>query len=165
MPEKSSFFFFAKNLGEGLLKNKRMGLLNNVLFLLVPQVVIWNPIWINELRYLFSEIATKPLFRSPMPTSNLIAGICICYVIYLTPWHFLVAYTRLSKSLCRTVRRSVGPQRFTFFTERWSNFHHCPCPTYATDAVVYTALFKKRVTDGWMDGRTDKASRRVAFCN
>ena len=28
-----------------------------------------------------------------------------------------------------------------FLTKKWSNFRYYPCPTYATDAVVYTALF------------------------
>ena len=37
----------------------------------------------------------------------------------------------------RRVGWSVGHD----FIERWSYFRYCPCPTYASDAVVYTALF------------------------
>ena len=40
---------------------------------------------------------------------------------------FLVAYTRLCKSLCRSVRPSVC-HRVQNQAEKWSNFHQCPCP-------------------------------------
>ena len=56
---------------------------------------------------------------------------------------FLVAYTQLYKSLCRSVGPPVGPSvhpGLLFLTEWWFNFRDCPCPTYATDAVVYAAF-------------------------
>ena len=49
-------------------------------------------------------------------------------------------------SVCWSGHPSVGPG-LLFLTERWSNFHYCPCPMYATDAVVCTALFFKNSWD------------------
>ena len=60
--------------------------------------------------------------------------------------HVNVAYTQLYKSLCRLVHPFVGlsvAPGILFPKERWSYFRYCLCPTYATDAVVYTALFLK----------------------
>ena len=55
---------------------------------------------------------------------------------------FLVANKRLYKRLCPSVRpwvrRSVT--RFGIQAKKWSNFHQCPCLTFATDTVVYTNL-------------------------
>ena len=64
---------------------------------------------------------------------------------------FLVAYTRLYKSLCRSVSRSVGRSvcrsdgpsvtLLKFLPKGYLNCIKAPAHLYATDAVVYTALF------------------------
>ena len=46
-------------------------------------------------------------------------------------------------SVCPSVCQSVTV--YFFSTNRWLNFQYCPCLTYATDAVVYTALFNYQV--------------------
>ena len=79
--------------------------------------------------------------------------------------HFLDVSTypniRVYPSVCRSVRPSVS--RFFYRgiqAKKRSNFHQCPCPTFATDAAVYTALLalipqkKTGRTGRWTDGRT-----------
>ena len=48
-------------------------------------------------------------------------------------------------SICWSVGPSVGPSvtRFGIQAKKSTNFHQCPCPTFATDMVVYPALFFK----------------------
>ena len=84
-------------------------------------------------------------------------GLSFGFIHVLTFWHmFLVAnkrlYIRVCPSVGPSVRRSVSPSvgpsvvpSRVFFNHRIqakqrSNFHQCPCPTFATDAAVYTAL-------------------------
>jgi len=57
--------------------------------------------------------------------------------------HFLVAYTRLYKSLCRSVGWLVRPSvtLLKFLPKSYLNRINAPAHPYATDAVVYTALF------------------------
>ena len=66
--------------------------------------------------------------------------------------------SRTSDSILGSVRPSVGPsfrplvrpsvhRSPVFFNrgiqaKKQSNLHQCACPTFATDAAVYTALFK-----------------------
>ena len=59
--------------------------------------------------------------------------------------YFLVAYTRLYKSLCRSVCQSVClPHPVCFFSPKGDlTSITAPAHPYATDAVVYTALFSR----------------------
>ena len=61
---------------------------------------------------------------------------------------FLVAFTRLCKSLCRLDRPSVCPsvsRAARIHTWRWLPLRYCPCPPGATDTCrVYGLIYKPR---------------------
>ena len=58
---------------------------------------------------------------------------------------FLVAYTRLYKSLCWLVHRSVGPSVTQCEIKPKSDLtsFNAPAHPYESDAVVYTTLFEQ----------------------
>jgi len=69
-----------------------------------------------------------------------------CSFTQTDQYKFLVANKRFYIRVCPSVGSSVRPSVSRFFNhgihdQKWSNFHQCSCPTFATDAAVYTALF------------------------
>ena len=58
--------------------------------------------------------------------------------------------------LCRAVPLVT---RFGIQAKKWSNFHQCPCPTFATDIVGYPALLTIRIVPFQSAGQLDKKQR------
>ena len=81
-------------------------------------------------------------------------------LLLVSPLWFLVANKQLYIRVCPSVRRSVGPSvrgpwSRVFFSNRgiqekkWSNFHQCPCPTFATIGRPVRLVYKHTLFGAW----------------